>query len=333
VNKRQWIGIALAAVTAAAPAVNAQETALTPVLFVLPGTTCLGNFPLFAAQEQGYFADEGLEVQIESLNGSASVIQTLAAGQAQFGTAGTAPVLRAWDRGEEIIYVANLKPGGSFSIIVPAEDEITGLEDLRGKVIGAATADGSEVGFLKGAFATVGMSEPDDYTIQIVGDGGPAVAGFLRGDIDAFAASIADATIISRAGLEMVNITPEDAQYLFGNGLVTTADYAAANPEIVEGIGRAYRRGADLGVADPESVVAACQVHNPLEVEDVDYARAMLEVVNGVNVPLGEDMYDYMRPEHWERIEADIIAEGDYDGSGFDLTDVYTNDFVEAYNR
>jgi len=232
-----------------------------------------------------------------------------------------------------ILYVANLKPGGSFSLIVPEDSDATSLEDLRGEVIGAATADGSEVGFLKSAFATFGMSEPEDYSIQIVGDGGPAVAGFLRGDISAFAASIADATIISRAGLPMRNITPEAAQYLFGNGLVTTEEFAEANPEIVESMGRAYRRGVDLGVSDPEQVIDACEKHNPLEVEERDYAAAMLEVVNAVNVPLGDDAYGYMRPESWERIEADVLAEGDYDGTSFELTDVYTNEFVPAYNQ
>lgn len=331
-NKRFSVCVAIATALAGTSAAPAQDAA-TRVLFVLPGTTCLGNFPIFAAIEEGYFADEGLEVQVESLNGSASVIQTLAAGQAQFGTAGTAPVLRAWDRGERILYVANLKPGGSFSVIVPDESGVTSLEDLHGQVIGAATADGSEVGFLKSAFATFGMSEPDDYRIQIVGDGGPAVAAFLRGDISAFAASIADATIISKAGLPMTNITPEDAQYLFGNGLVTTAAFAEANPEIVESMGRAYRRGVDLGVTDPIRVIEACERHNPLEVEDRDYAEAMLEVVNGVNVPLGDDQYGYMRPDHWERIEADVRDEGDYDGSAFELTEVYTNQFVPAYNQ
>lgn len=329
-NSKTLTALALSlAVSTAAPAQESPSN----ILFVLPGTTCLGNFPLFAAIEEGYFADEGIEIQVESLNGSASVIQTLAAGQAQFGTAGTAPVLRAWDRGERILYVANLKPGGSFSLIVPEESDAMTLEDLRGEVIGAATADGSEVGFLKSAFATFGMSEPEDYSIQIVGDGGPAVAGFLRGDISAFAASIADATIITRAGLPMRNITPEDAQYLFGNGLVTTQEFAEANPTIVEGVGRAYRRGVDLGVSDPDRVIDACEAHNPLEVEDREYAAAMLEVVNGVNVPLGDDQYGYMRPDHWERIEADIMAEGDYDGGSFELTEVYTNEFVPAYNQ
>lgn len=306
---------------------------LTKVTIAMPGTTCLSNFPIYNGIEEGYFAEEGLEVSPQALNGSASVIQALVAGQAQFGTPGAIPVMHAWERGEKLLYVANLKPGGSFSLIAMSDDNITSLEQLRGGVIGAATADGNEVSFLKSAFATVGMEEGTDYTIQIVGDGGPAVAAFLRGDIDAFAASIADAAIISNAGLQMDSITPEAAQYIFGNGLATTVEFAEANPKAVEGFGRTYRRGVDLARVDPERVLDNCAKYNQQELEDRNYARAVLDVVIQSATPLGDDAWGYMRPENWERLEADTIAAGDYTGDSFELTDVYTNDFVAAFNE
>lgn len=80
-------------------------------------------------------------------------------------------------------------------------------------------------------------------------------------------------------------------------------------------------------------MLAACEKHNPLEVEDPDYAMAMPQVVNGVNVPKGDDAHGFMRPEFWEQIEADVAAEGDYSGATFELTDVYTNEFVPACNE
>lgn len=325
------LAMGLAIVSFAASA-SGQDAQLPEVIIATPGTTCLSNFPIFTALEEGYFEEEGFRVRTEALNGSASVVQALAAGQAQFGTPGAIPVLHAWDRGERLLYVANLKPGGSFALITPI-DGASSLEDLRGGVIGAATADGNEVSFLTSAFAAFDMHQPDDYTVQIVGDGGPAVAAFLRGDIDAFAASIADAAIISNAGLEMQNITPEEAQYIFGNGLATTVAFASEHPEIVEGFGRSYRRGIDLGRENPERVLDNCVKYNPQELEDRDYAAAVLQVVIDSTVALGDDQFGYMRPDHWERLEADTLATGDYDGSSFELTDAYTNDFVAAFNQ
>lgn len=323
--------VAVAAFAASASIGLGQD--LTQVTVAMPGTTCLANFAIYNGIEEGYFAEEGLDVRPQALNGSASVIQAMVAGQAQFGTPGAIPVMHAWDRGERLLYVANLKPGGSFALIAPTESNITSLEELRGGVIGAATADGNEVSFLKSAFATFGMEEGADYTVQIVGDGGPAVAAFMRGDIDAFAASVADAAIITNAGLQMDNITPEDAQYIFGNGLATTVEFAEANPEAVEGFGRTYRRGFDLALSDPERILDNCAKYNQQELEDRDYARAVLQSVIQSATPLGDDPWGYMRPENWERLEADTLAAGDYSGESFELTDVYTNDFVDAFNR
>ncbi len=131
----------------------------------------------------------------------------------------------------------------------------------------------------------------------------------------------------------MQNITPEAAQYIFGNGLATTVDFAEANPEIVEGFGRSYRRGIDLARENPERVLDNCVKYNPQELEDRNYAAAVLQVVIESTVALGDDQFGYMRPEHWEMLEADTIATGDYDGSSFELTDAYTNDFVAAFNE
>ena len=63
---------------------------LTPITFVQPSPSAINSFPVFVAIGEGYFADEGLEVTVESINGSGPVLQALSAGQAQFGRPGPA---------------------------------------------------------------------------------------------------------------------------------------------------------------------------------------------------------------------------------------------------
>src|SRR5690606_35546924 len=76
--------LAAAVISGCATAGFAQD--LTQVTIAMPGTTCLANFPIYNGIEEGYFAEEGLDVRPQALNGSASVIQAMVAGQAQFGT-------------------------------------------------------------------------------------------------------------------------------------------------------------------------------------------------------------------------------------------------------
>ena len=61
----------------------AQE--MTKVTFVQPSPSAINSFPVFVAIGEGYFAEEGLEVTVEAINGSGAVLQALSSGQAQFG--------------------------------------------------------------------------------------------------------------------------------------------------------------------------------------------------------------------------------------------------------
>ena len=135
---------------------------------------------------EGYFADEGLSVTTQGVNGSSAILQALAAGQADFGRPGPAPVIQANARGVEVTFLYNSLPRSSFGILVPDSSAIQSPEDLRGMNIGIGTADGAEVGFARAILNDYGMSEPADYTFIPVGDGGPATAGLQRGDIVAY---------------------------------------------------------------------------------------------------------------------------------------------------
>ncbi|MGA0714802.1 MAG: ABC transporter substrate-binding protein [Gemmobacter sp.] len=81
-----------AALGAAAPAVVSAQS-LRQVTFVQPSPSAINSFPVFVAIGEGFFAEEGLEVRVEAVNGSGAVLQALSAGQAQFGRPGPGPVL------------------------------------------------------------------------------------------------------------------------------------------------------------------------------------------------------------------------------------------------
>ena len=96
---------------------------------------------MFVAIGEGYFEDEGLEVTVEAINGSAAVLQALSAGQAHFGRPGPGPVIAARSRGVDAVFIYNVAARSNFGIVVREESEITGPEGLRGKVIGTGRVE------------------------------------------------------------------------------------------------------------------------------------------------------------------------------------------------
>ena len=175
-----------AALAAAVPLVaaignSAQAQDLRPITFVQPSPSAINSFPVFVAIGEGYFAEEGLEVTVEAINGSGAVLQALSAGQAHFGRPGPGPVIGARTRGVDAVFIYNVAARSNFGVVVREDSDIQGPEDLRGKVIGTGTADGSEVGFARNVMSGSGMLEGTDFEFLTVGDGGPATVAFNSG--------------------------------------------------------------------------------------------------------------------------------------------------------
>jgi NitT/TauT family transport system substrate-binding protein len=325
---------ALAAATAfgAGPAA-AQE--MTKVTFVQPSPSAINSFNVFVAIGEGYFAEEGLDVTVEAINGSGAVLQALSSGQAQFGRPGPGPVLAARGRGVDVVFIYNFAARSNFGIVVPADSPIQAPADLKGKVVGTGTADGAEVGFARNVLSGSGMTEGTDYTFLTVGDGGPAVAAFQQDAIQAYSASTADAAILNQRGQAVREITPAEYSRFFGNGFITTGDLIRTNPELVEKFVRAIYKGHAFALDDAnrEKVLAHLAAGNPQESEDAAFASALFDAVRAKTIPV--DMANglgFQPPEVWEEWQQVQIKGGELSGPLPDLTAAYTNDFTLKVN-
>ena len=322
-------------VFAAIPAVGAFAQN-TPITVVIPNPSALNVFPVHVAIGEGYFAEEGLDVTVEAVNGSASVLQTLASGAGHIGQPGPGPVLAARSRGEDIVFLYNLYPKTSFGIVVPEASEAQEPADLKGTVIGVGTADGAEVGFSRNILTDAGLTEGVDYEFLTIGDGGTAAAAIIGEEVQAYAAAAVDVVIIENRGIDLRDITPDQYMGYFANGFAATRDFIEANPDVIRGFGRAVARGYKFG-SDPanlEATLVHAAAANPQEAEDPDFARAVFDAVSSRMVsvdpsrPLG-----YQPPEDWEMWHESVIATGDIPAPLDDLEAAYTNEFVDYWNQ
>jgi NitT/TauT family transport system substrate-binding protein len=195
--------------------VQAQTKDIT---VILPNPSAINVFSLHSAIGEGYFADEGLSVTVQAVDGSSQVLQAMAAGQAQIGLPGPGPVLAARSRGEDVVFLYNNYPKSIFGLVVKEESPHQTPADLKGTTVGVGTADGAEVSFVRAILSDAGLTEGEDYEFLAVCDGGMAATGFLREDVESYAAAVSDAAIIESRGLDLREITPEEYLSCFGNG-------------------------------------------------------------------------------------------------------------------
>lgn len=331
-NRRKFTATLLATVPATGLlGTSALAQTMRDITFVQPSPSAINSFPVFVAIGEGYFAEEGLNVTVEAINGSGAVLQALSAGQAHFGRPGPGPMIAARSRGVEAVHIYNVAARSNFGIAVQQESEIQDIEGLRGKVIGTGTADGAEVGFARNVMTGAGMEEGTDFEFLTVGDGGPATAAFLNGEIDAYSASTADTAILNQRGMAVRDITPAEFGRFFGNGIATMADTIANDRALVEAWSRAFAKGHSFALDDAnrDAVLKHLADGNPQEGEDKEFQSALFDAVRSKTIPTDSSNHLGWYPaEVWQEWEDALVAGGEIPGPLEDLSAVWTNEFA-----
>jgi len=93
------------------------------------------------AFEKGIFTDNGLTVDLQSINGGAQTSAAMLANSIQIGQFGGAEALSANAGGADLVLVANLAPVYPYKLY--AAKGITSIAGLKGKKVGVSNAGGS----------------------------------------------------------------------------------------------------------------------------------------------------------------------------------------------
>ncbi|MDE8667014.1 ABC transporter substrate-binding protein [Pseudarthrobacter sp. H3Y2-7] len=122
-----------------ASSAGAGNASLTKVsVGVIPIVDCA---PIFLGDKQGFFKDEGIQLDIQTASGGAAIVPGVVSGSFDFAFSNLISVLVAKDKGLDLKFVAN---GASTTgekgkdiggVVVPAGSPITAAKDLAGKTV------------------------------------------------------------------------------------------------------------------------------------------------------------------------------------------------------
>ena len=152
---------------------------LTPVKLQLQWFSQAQFAGYYAALDQGYFEDEGLDVEI--VEGGADIVpqDVLASGDVDYAISWVPKVLGSIEQGANITNVAQIFERSATLQVAMADAGIDGPEDLAGKKVGS-WGYGNEWELFAG-LQNAGVEAEDIELIQQAFD----MNGFLSGDIDA----------------------------------------------------------------------------------------------------------------------------------------------------
>lgn len=183
---RKFILLSVVALLALAlvPAAIAQDD-LTEVALVLKWVPQAQFAGYYAAAAQGYYEEEGLDVEIIAAGVDINPQQLVASGDVEFGIDWMGNLLATRETGTDVVSIAQVFQRSGMRQITWADSGLTSFEDLRGHVVGVWCCGNQYPTFAALTKAGIDVENPDDVTIaQQAFD----MNAFLNREIDAASA-------------------------------------------------------------------------------------------------------------------------------------------------
>jgi NitT/TauT family transport system substrate-binding protein len=285
---KRW-GLSLLAGTALALMAAGVQAQSLPVKLTLDwkfqGPT---SFFLIAA-DKGYYKAEGLDVTIDSGQGSAGAVNRVVSGAYELGFADINALIEynAANVGKEVKSVMVVYDYPPFGVYALKSSGIASPKDLAGKSLGAPVFDASyklfpafakQVG-IDNASVTRKNMDPSLREVMLIRKEVDFIAGhyfssFL--DLKAKGAKPEDIVVMrySDAGMDF-----------YGNGIIVSPKFAAENPAKVTGFIRATIRGIKDMIADPKAGIAATKKKDPLIDEALELERLSIAINTNIVTP------------------------------------------------
>jgi putative hydroxymethylpyrimidine transport system substrate-binding protein len=210
---------------------------------------------VYGAIEEGYFAEEGLDVSAVVPSDPAASLKQVGAGKAPFAISYEPEVLIARAAGVPVVAVGAVAVHPLNSVIARTDRGIARPRDLEGKTVGVAGVPSDRP--LLDAVVRADGGDPAEVTTKNVGFSlSPALA-----------AGKVDAVIGAYWNIELVELerqgVPARAFRLEENGVpdydelvvVTSEEIARERPELVEAFLRGLRAGQDWAATDQAGAV------------------------------------------------------------------------------
>ncbi|MDQ0316703.1 ABC transporter substrate-binding protein [Amorphus orientalis] len=153
----------IVAVLALSGSASAQEQRLTVLLdwYLNPD-----HAPLVVAEERGYFADEGLAVELVTPSDPSAPPRLVAAGEGDIAVTYQPSLYQQAEEGLPLARIGTLVATPLNTLVALADGPIERLEDLKGKTIGYSVA-GFEDALLAAMLGSVGMSLDDVNLVNV----------------------------------------------------------------------------------------------------------------------------------------------------------------------
>jgi NitT/TauT family transport system substrate-binding protein len=329
-SRRQFLrhaGAAILAAPLARPAL--AQTKLRDVTLRLDWVFQGPNAGFMLAQEKGFYAKAGLNVDIGPGKGSGSTAQLVASKATQFGFSDGFVVGLSVSKGMSIRTVAGIYRRNPTGVVVLADSDLKTPKDLEGKSI-AITPGSAQFqqwpAFVKGCRLDgdkirVVSIDPAGTPPALITGQVQAIAGFVQGQ--APSVEIRGNKKTRAFYYADCGVTAES------NGIIVHNDLIKDDPELIRAFVAASIKGFLYARQHPDELVAAVKKFSPTVDEAITRREAELSWENWVTPNTANKELGWMAAKDWEQT-VEVLKQYGGVSTPLEASQLYTNDFAPS---
>lgn len=299
---------------------------LTKVTYRTSDMPYIDAAPVIIAQENGYYAEEGLSVELLPGQGSVFSVQAVGSGE-DFSEAAANVVLPAVAKGVPVKVVAVILRDSDSTLFFPANSSIRLPKDLEGKTFATELKGTTHQEFL--IFAKLTGIDVNKVELFPVASAAQKLQTVLSGKAD-FTVGVAYIVgpLFEAQGAKMRSIVIKDyGEKFYGQSIITNDKMISEHPEVVRGFTKATLKGFAYMIDHPDEAVDALVTRYP-EISP-QRARAGLERILPYlqSEETQQHGLGYQSKERWEEMQ-DLLYDNGFMDRKIDVTTAYTLNFL-----
>lgn len=219
--------------------------------------------PMYVAIEEGYFAEEGIELDLVTGFGADKTMTAVLSGEADIGFMGSEASIYTYNEGANDIVVnfAQLTQRAGNFLVAREPMEDFSWEDLKGSLVLGGRKGGMPEMVFEYILKQNGIDPQKDLTIDQSIDFGSTAAAFSGGEGDFTVEFEPGATSLEEEGKGYVVASlGTDSGYVPYTAFSAKESYIQENPEVIQGFTNAIQKGMEY-VRDhtPEEIAAVIE--------------------------------------------------------------------------
>lgn len=246
--------VALGALVALAAPVFAGTPAPAKVRFRLDWKPGAQHSPFYLARERGYYAQEGIDLEIISGSGSADSVKTLGTRAVELALVDALVLVQAREQQVPAQAVAAYYQRTPISLISPAAKPIKSAQEMLGKKIGSKKGSSTSQGLT--LFLEANNIKPEQLQLVDIGFG---VQPLVVGQVDGLMGFTMNEPIEAEAaGMPVHEIMIADSGVkAYGLTISANERFLREQGNLVRGFLKATRRAMEDAAKEPKAAVEA----------------------------------------------------------------------------